>query len=157
MGYSEAKAKKMYELFLKGLPCKKVYAVVKKDDKFVVLKEAEGRKWKYQLAGGGVEEGENNEIAIKREIAEELNMLVNVVKSLGMICYSTNWIYDGKEFSVNYESEIMLTEFVGYSDNDKFGLEGEFSSSSVVGKCEISEEEMLKNVYEFVSAGIKLR
>ena len=77
--YYNNKAKKMYNLYINNLPCKKVYAAVKKGDKFVVLKDEKNPKWKYQLSGGGVEDGEDNVSAIKREIYEELNMNVKVI------------------------------------------------------------------------------
>ncbi len=37
--YYNNKAKRMYNLYINNLPCKKVYAAVKKGDKFVVLKD----------------------------------------------------------------------------------------------------------------------
>ena len=157
MDYYTQKAKRMYELYLKGEPCRKVYAAVRKQNKFVVIKNAEGKKWKYQIAGGGVETDETKQEAIKREVLEELNINAEIVKSLGFVVYKTNWNYEGKEFSVDYECEVFLLDFISYSDNDKFGLDGEFDETKVKGIALISEEEMLENVYEFASAGIKLR
>ena len=156
MNYYEQKAKYAYELFKKGLPFKKVYAVVEKDGKYVVLRnDNPNKKAKYQfsLSGGGVDEGEDNVTAIKREIKEELNMNVEVVRSLGNVHYSKTWSYQGKEFDIEYISEIFLTRFVSYSDNKNFGLPGEFEH----GVCieEISKEELLENVFEFKDGGIK--
>lgn len=155
MDYYNQKAKKMYDLYLKGKPSRKVYAAVRKDNKFVVIKNAEGKKWKYQLAGGGVEDEETNGVAIKREILEELNINADIVKSLGVVNYKTNWTYEGKEFSINNEAEVFLLEFVSFADNNQFGLEGEFSENDVKGITLISKEEMCSNVFEFTSGGIK--
>ena len=49
MDYYTQKAKRMYELHLKGEICKKVYAAVHIDDKYAVLENGKGRKFKYQL------------------------------------------------------------------------------------------------------------
>lgn len=155
--YYNNKAKRMYELYLNNLPCKKVYAAVKKGDKFVVLKDDKNPKWKYQIAGGGVEDGEDNITAIKREIKEELNLNVKVIKSLGVINYVTPWTYENKTFDVKYEAEIFLTEFLSYANNTGFGVEGEFDGSvGVSGVVEVSKQEMLENVAEFKKDGIKL-
>lgn len=155
MDYYNQKAKKMYELYLKGQPSRKVYAAVRKDNEFVVVKNAEGKKWKYQLAGGGVEDEETNEGAIKREIVEELNINADIVKSLGVVNYKTTWTYEGKEFSINNEAEVFLLEFVSFANNNKFGLDGEFSEKDVKGIALISKEEMCSNVYEFASCEVE--
>lgn len=153
MDYNKQKAKLAYELYLKGLPFKKVYAVVQKGDKFVVLKHETG-KYKYSLSGGGVDAGEDNITAIKREIIEELNINIKIVKSLGIAKYVRTWHYNGQDFDVDYEAEIFHTEFVSYGKNKDFGLEGEFDAKKI-SIDEISKDEMLANVAEFVSLGIK--
>lgn len=148
MDYHTKKAKRMYELFLKGQPCKKVYAAMEKDNKYIVLQNAEGKKYKYQLAGGGVEDGEDNITAVKREMLEELNINADAIKSLGFVRYKTTWTYDGKEFDVDYESEIFLAKLISYANNKTFGLEGEFEKNQIHIAI-ISKDEMLANVYEF--------
>ena len=153
--YNEAKAKYAHELFQKNLPFKKVYGVVEKNGKYVVLKLKQGSIYKYFLSGGGVDEGEDNVTAVKREMVEELNMNVEVVKSLGTCeCFRT-WTYKGKSVDVRYETEIFLTKFVSYSSNKDFGLEGEFSQSRVTGIVEVTKDEMINNVEYFVAHEIK--
>ncbi len=154
MDYKEQKAKFAYELHLKGLPFKKVYGAVKKGDKFVVLKRENG-KYKYEIAGGSVELNEANETAIKREILEELNFNVKIVRSLGVIKYLRTWKFQDHEFDIEHQAEIFLTEFVSYGKEKGFGLDGEFNEKEF-SIAEISKEEMLANVAEFVSFGIKL-
>ena len=151
--YYNKKAKYAYELYLAGKPFKKVYAAVKKGDKYVVLKNKTG-KYEYAISGGGVDPGEDNITAIKREILEELNMNVEVARSLGVRHYQRTWRYEGREFDVDYEAEIFLTRFISYSNNSSFGLEGEFDKN--VSIAEISKEEMLDTVYEFKVDGMKL-
>lgn len=157
MSYQEEKAKRMHDLYLSGKPCRKVYGAVRKGDEYVVIKNAEGKKYKYQLAGGSVEDDETNIDAIKREISEELNINSKVVKSLGVTSYKSDWKYQEKEFSIINEAEVFLLEFVSFSNHTHFGLDGEFTENNVKGITVVSEEEMLSNVYEFTSGGIKFR
>ena len=153
MDYYESKAKIAYDKYIKGEPFKKVYAVVQKEDKFVVLRNSKGR-YEYSLSGGGVDDGETNVQAIERELLEELNINVEIKKSLGFCNYVRTWRYQGKEFDIDYVSEIFLTEFVSYADNKNFGLEGEFDGKGI-SIAEISREEMINKVYEFTAGGIK--
>ena len=153
MGYNEQKAKKMYELYVQGKACRKVYAAVEKDGKFIVLKNPADRKYKYSIAGGTVENNEDNIVAIKREILEELNINAEVVKSLGFLNWKQTWVFEGKEFQMPYQVEIFLTKFISYSNNNTLGLEGEFSKEVTVE--EVSKEEMVQNVYEFIVGNFK--
>ena len=153
MTYYEQKAKLAYGLYQKGLPFQKVYAVVQKGDRFLVLKIA-GKKFEYALSGGGIDEGEDVETAIKRELLEEMNAKVEFVKELGVIHYVRTWTYQGKEFDVNYEAHIVLTKFLAFAERKKMGLEGEFDGKDVE-IVEVSKKEMLENVAEFVSFGVK--
>lgn len=139
----------------RGCLLEKIYAAVKKGDKYIVWKSKPCSTWKYQISGGGVDEGEDNVTAIKRELIEELNVNVNIIKSLGVIKYIKTWRYEGKEFDVDYEAEIFLTEFVSYSNNNQFGIEGEFAGKEME-IVEISESEMLENVSEFKKFGLTL-
>ena len=154
MNYYDSKAKIAYEKFQKGLPFEKVYAAVQKGDKFIVLKNNKG-KYKYSLSGGGVDDGETAEQAIKRELMEELNIKVNINKNLGVCKYIRTWRYLDKEFDIDYVSHIFLTEFVSYGDYNKFGLDGEFDGKDM-SIVEISKEEMIENVFEFKDGGIEL-
>lgn len=153
--YVKEKAKYAYSLFQKGLPFKKVYAVVEKNGKYVVLQTAKpSAKFKYFLAGGGVDEGEGNITAIKREVLEELNMNIEVVKSFGVIRYVRTWKYEGKVFDISYIAEIFLTKFVSYGKNKKLGLDGEFTFISK-GIAIIDKQELINNIECFVNHEVK--
>ncbi len=151
--YSNSKAAGMYQLYLQGKPCKKVYAAVKKGDKYIVLSVPD-RKYKYQISGGGVDLGEKPIEALKRELREEINVNVKNVKSLGHYKTIATWTYMDKTFDVDYLVEIFSAEFDSYANNDSFGLEGEFGDG--VRIAEVSKQEMLENVAQFVEFGIKL-
>ncbi len=108
MTYQEEKAKRCYKLYKKGETFKKVYAAVQKGEEFIVLHFQNSKaEDKYRLAGGGVDDGETNEIAIKRELLEELNVNVEIVKSIGTITYPTQRKYKHHEFELVCEAEIF--------------------------------------------------
>lgn len=152
--YYEAKAKIAYELYCENKPFVKVYSIVQNGDKFFVLKNSkETAKYKYDLAGGGVDPGEDIETATKREVLEELNIVVKFVRDVDVLHYVRTWRYQGKEFDVNYEAHVVLSEYVSQNPNKKIGLKGEFDNN--ISVAEISKKEMLENVAEFVSFNVK--
>ena len=59
-----------------------MYAAVEKDRQFLVLENNSGYR-KYCFSGGGVDEGKDNVTVIKRELLEELNVIVDVEKKFG--------------------------------------------------------------------------
>ena len=153
MGYFEEKVKRYYKLYKQNKPINKVYAVVENNGSFLVLKTDKGN-YKHCLSGGSVDKGETSEQAIKRELLEELNVTVEIVKKLGEINYKSHWNYKGKEFDINNTAEIFYTKFIEYGNNNKFGLDGEFNSNTTIAK--ITKEEMLETVAEFKTYNIKL-
>ncbi|MDD4244485.1 MAG: NUDIX domain-containing protein [Bacilli bacterium] len=64
-----------------------VCAINKKDDKYLSVKRSDkgevGLKWEFP--GGKIEPGESMEEAIVREIKEELNCNIRVIKYLGSV------------------------------------------------------------------------
>lgn len=153
MDYFKEKELHAYNCYKAGVPRKKVYAVVEKDDKFMVLRKKR-IKYKYCLAGGGIEAGEDIETAIKREALEELNAKVEFIKILGVIKDKSKWSYEGFEFWVDDEKTIVYTKFKEYGNNTLFGVEGEFDAED--GVVEITKEEMLNTVAEFTKYGLVL-
>lgn len=155
MSYFSEKVKHAYNCYKAGLPRKKVYGVVEKGDKFLVIRCRRDSNYKYCLAGGGIEEGEDSKEAIVRECSEELNAVVEYVKTLGFIHDKSKWKMGDEEFWVDDEMEIVYTKFVRFGENKTLGVEGEFTSQDIV--TEISKDEMLKTVAEFVKYGVKLQ
>lgn len=145
------KAKKCYD---KGIPLVKVYASVRDGDKFIVLKKRKDNKVTYHLAGGGVDDGETLEEAIKREILEELNVEVEIIKKLGVYDkLYVPWKLDGEEFKVQYEIHVFDTKVIRKVDGE-FGLEGEFNKEMQIDK--IDKETLVNNIAEFNSFKIKI-
>ncbi len=83
-----------------------------------------------------------------------MNVNAKVSKKLGEICYKSRWTYDENEFEVENIAEVFLSEFISYGENSQLGLDGEFAGNIKV--VEIFKDEILENVYEFVSGKINL-
>ena len=63
-----------------------VNAIIKDNDKFLIIKRKEGiHAGKWAFPGGIIEENESSEQALKREIKEELNLDIKKIKFLKQI------------------------------------------------------------------------
>ena len=101
-------------------------AIIINDNKILVTQRSEKMKLplKWEFPGGKVEEGENVIECIKREIREEINIEIEVVKQL------SNRIYDYGAFTINLipflskyvSGEIILSEHNDYKLLDKSEL-----------------------------------
>lgn len=101
-------------------------AIVIKDKKILVTQRSEKMKLplKWEFPGGKVEENENEIECIKREIKEEIDIEIDVLKRL------SNSIYDYGTFKINlipflanYTSgEIVLAEHKDFKLLDKSEL-----------------------------------
>ncbi len=62
-----------------------VAAIIIKDDKYFIAQRNRNKHMglSWEFPGGKVEEGESFEIALKREIEEELNIEINIKNKLG--------------------------------------------------------------------------
>ena len=151
--YFEAKQKHAYMCYKAHKPRLKVYAVVDcGDGKYAVLKKMKG-KCKYALSGGTIEENETIKEAIYREILEELNMESEFVRIIGKIYDKSTWRYKGKEFEVDDDMTIVEVKCIKVLDNIQHGIDGEFATQDIVAY--VSKEEMLLNVDEFTTYGLK--
>jgi 8-oxo-dGTP diphosphatase len=85
-----------------------VKAVVKKDDRFLVLVKPDGS---FDLPGGRVEVGETNESALHREIAEETGLKVKIQDPMVEWSFlkQPDLLIKGITFACNYiEGKVKL-------------------------------------------------
>ncbi len=101
-------------------------AIIKIEDKILVTQRSEKMKLplKWEFPGGKLEEDENEIECVKREIKEEINIEIEVVKKL------SNSVYDYGTFKIDLmpfiakyiSGEILLTEHKDYKLIDKSEL-----------------------------------
>jgi ADP-ribose pyrophosphatase YjhB (NUDIX family) len=60
-----------------------VRAIITKGDKILLISSPKSRYFHHKLPGGGIEEGENHEKALKREIKEEVGGVIEIIKDIG--------------------------------------------------------------------------
>ncbi len=152
------KALRVKELYNKGLPFVKVYAPVRDGNKFIVLEKHRNGKTTYDISGGGVEEGETLEEAIKRELMEELNIEVDVIKELGVYDkFYHPWELDGEIYNIQYEIHVFDTKIKNEQNTDMHvvGLQGEFDNDTVK-IARIDKKTLLSEVTEFKDFGINI-
>lgn len=152
--YYIQKATRAKALYEQGLPFVKVYATVRDGGKFIVLEKHKDGKIIYDLSGGGVEDNESVEDAIKRELREELQVEVDIIKKLGVYNnhYRTWRLYDEK-FDIRYEIHVFDTVLKKQLKGKK-GLDGEFDKDTKIVK--IDKSTLLSEVAEFRDFGFKL-
>lgn len=136
-----------------NLPFVKVYAPVRDGDKFIVLQKNTDKGVTYHLSGGGVDEGESLEQAIRRELMEELKVEVDIVREIGVYndLYKT-WRLDGEEFDVRYEIHVFDTKLKRQLGGD-FGIDGEFANNNM-SITKIDKQTMLNTIAEFNQFGM---
>lgn len=101
-------------------------AIIIKEDKILVTQRSEKMKLplKWEFPGGKLENGESETECIIREIKEELNVNIEVIKKL------SNSIFDYGSFQINlipfivkyYSGEIILSEHKEYKWLEKSEL-----------------------------------
>ena len=91
-----------------------VAAIIIQDDKYFIAQRNRNKHMglSWEFPGGKVEEGESFEIALKREIEEELNIEINIKNKLGEENYQDDKINVKLHYFIcsQVNGEIILSE-----------------------------------------------
>ena len=91
-----------------------VAAIIIKDDKYFIAQRNRNKHMglSWEFPGGKVEKGETFEIALKREIEEELNIEINIKNKLGEENYQDDKINVKLHYFIcsHFNGEIILSE-----------------------------------------------
>ena len=96
-----------------------VAAILQNDDKILIAKKKEGKPLAgfYEFPGGKVEEGENPEDSLVRELMEEMSIKVTVKDYVGKSIYDYG---NGKVIELlGYTAEIIEGDIV-LTDHDEY-------------------------------------
>lgn len=121
-----------------------VLAVIKHGNKFLVTKRVHSDKRfhdKWQLPGGELEFGEKLEEALTREIKEELNAKIKILKFLGNVYTPIRHNWHGILFPFLCELK---------SDESKIRLDHEASAYKWYTKNELSKLDILQYTLDIV-------
>lgn len=116
-------------------------AVVVDSNGAVALLHASGRDY-YKLPGGGIDEGEDIQVALARELMEEIGSKAQVIESLGKV---VEWKDDER---LNQISHCFLTLLIGDKGNPNFTEKEKAEGFGVVWAANINE------AIELVSANV---
>ena len=122
--YFQEKSKFYYDNYVKGKLTQKVSAIIRNEDKFLVLINKYGRAYNV---GGSVEPDEKAKKAILREIKEETGAEVLKMKYLTKIYYQVEWEYNGVKFPNKRVEYIYVAELKNNNVHIK-GIKDEFSN-----------------------------
>ena len=94
-----------------------VAAIILKDDKILIARRKQGThlEFKWEYPGGKLEENENEEIGLKRELEEEFNIKASVEN------YLTESFYEYDNVKINLKA-YFVKDFLGdikLTDHDK--------------------------------------
>ena len=87
-------------------------AIVFDEDQLIALLHSTKNHY-YKLPGGGIEQGEDMEMALKRECMEEIGCMVEIIKEVGMI------IEYRKKFNIKQTSYCYIAKLVGKKDDPR--------------------------------------
>ena len=129
-----------------------VSAVILHDNKFLCVQKGENKygyiAYKYEFPGGKVEAGETNEEAVIREIQEELNLKITIVKELSTVRHQyPDFLLVLHNFLCSCDSpEITLTEHIAFQWLDKSELKSlDWAASDVAVVDEVMGLEISRN------------
>lgn len=135
--YLYDKAKFYYEMFQQKKLVRKVSAVIKSGDKFLVIVFDNKRA---SFIGGSVDVNETTKHALVREVLEEASAKVTKFKYLTKCYYNVNYKFEDKEFCNKRVRYYYLCE-IESEDVHLQGLEGEFDKNTKLKWCTIKELE----------------
>ena len=164
--YRQAKTEYAYSLFKNNQSFEKVRAIIIKDGKLLLVHRIKSNI--YSLPGGGVEYGENIQIAVERESYEEAKAKVKFKSVVGVLNYNINMTYNNEKFLSSRIEYYCLCDFLGFIKKKKFfGLNGEFfekvevvwQSIEQIDKCGLGEyiTNKVKKVYEQILKNSKIK
>lgn len=138
--YFQEKSKFYYDFYRQGKRVPKVSAIIKNEDKYLVLINKNNRAYNV---GGSVDIGEKARQAIIREIKEETGGDVLKIKYLTKTYYQVEWEYNGIKFP---NKRIDYCYLVKLKDNSVniMGLTEEFSNNDRLEWHTVAELESLK-------------
>ena len=123
--YRQAKTEYAYSLFKNRQSFEKVRALIIKDNKILLVHKIASNI--YSLPGGGVENGENYQMAVERECYEEAKAKVKFKSVVGILNYDVNMTCKSEKFLSTRIEYYCWCDFISFIKNKKFfGLNGEF-------------------------------
>lgn len=121
-----------------------IKAIIQQGEKFLVIKQEIANKIVWDLPGGKVDFGESPYNTLTREIKEELNLSINIVKPLGLF-----W------FFISSGDQIVCTTFLCTADNYEIDLTKNPADENITEYKWVTKNEFLSDEYKVDHESIK--
>ncbi len=122
-----------------------IKAIIKYNEKFLIIKQSFLGKEAWDLPGGRVEFGESPYDTLKREIREEVNLVVRIIKPLGLFWF---FRYDG--------AQVICTTFICHIDNtNNIDLSKSPDGENIIEYRWVTKEEFLSEKYNVIHDSLK--
>ena len=134
--YINEKTMYAYQKYLKGECFEKARAIILKDGQVAYIKDFSNGK--ITVPGGGVDDGETLEDAVKREALEETGIIVNPLMLVGKESYDVDMQIGDVDFKSDRVAYAYLCEYVDKKE-DLHGLDGEYAGKTEIYFGDIDE------------------
>ena len=154
--YVNEKTMYAYGTYLRGEYFEKARAIILKDDKVAFIKDLSNGK--ITVPGGGVDDGETIENAVKREALEETGMVVEPIMPVGKEYYDVEMQIGDVDFTSSRVAYAYLCDYIDKKE-DLHGLEGEYAGKTEIYFGDISElencnisKEAISKIQEYIES-----
>lgn len=116
-----------------------VKAIIQKDKKLLVIKQELNNFTVRDFPGGRIEYGENPYDTLLREVKEEVNLSVKIVRPLGLCWF----------FRKDNGDQIVCTTFLCKTTDDSIDLTKNPDTEKITAYRWVTPEELLSDEYIF--------
>ena len=134
--YVNEKTMYAYGKYLRGEYFEKARANILKDNKVAFIKDLSNNK--ITVPGGGVDDGESLEEAVKREALEETGMIVEPIMPVGKELYDVDMQIGDVDFVSKRVAYAYLCDFIEQKE-ELHGLDGEYAGKTEIYFGEVDE------------------
>lgn len=115
-----------------------VKAIIRYENKFLIVKQTIGTHSVWDLPGGKVQYGESPYNALLREVEEEVKLTIRIIRPIGLF-----WFF-------RQDSEqVVCTAFLCTVDNNKIDLsKNPDADENIIDYKWVTKDEILKNEFE---------
>lgn len=122
-----------------------VKAIILDGDKFLVIKQIVGDLTIWDLPGGKVEHGESPYDTLKREVKEEVNLDIEIVKPVGI------WWF----FRIDNNDQVVCTTFVCKPKTNDIDLTKNPAQENINEFKWVTKDEFLREEYKTSHESLK--
>ena len=123
-----------------------VKAVIKKNNRFLIINEIINNKTCWDLPGGKIEYKETPQETLHREVKEELGINIKILKHLGVFWF----------FKMTDDKQIICNTYLCEPESTKLDFtKNPAKDEEIAGYEWVTKEEFMKKYYKYFNKSIK--